>query len=293
LFVCLCIPCASLNNAPACLPHKQQASKQQPSSNQASNPQAMVSKSSLPTRRGGKPGGKQQQQRGPPVAQGEAALSQAPKASLYHQLTATPASVKAARSLGGKGSSTKMAQRIAKREGKEAQGAAFVDPKTTRKILAIVREQQEELEREEGTAAAAVLGAAAAPMTSSSTSLPGPADSEDEDMASAADDDEEQEEEEEEEEELYSDFEEEYDAEGQQDQQAARLLVNEREQAILDTFMAPEPRKQLQLSDLVMSKIQSANEHAAAAATSSSSSGPTGQAPVGVMNPKIIEVYTK
>ncbi|KAJ3044188.1 hypothetical protein HDV00_002865 [Rhizophlyctis rosea] len=128
----------------------------------------------------------------------------------------------------------------------------FVDSKTSRKILDIVRNQQDEIEREEGT------GEREAPIVPAQRFT-----------VKGGDSDEEVEEYEEEE---Y----EEYDAE-------ADLDIDDAEQALIDKFMAKEPRKQINLSDLIMQKIQAA---------ALAGDVPDEPVPPG-MNEKVIEVYTK
>ncbi|KAJ3057086.1 hypothetical protein HK097_000550 [Rhizophlyctis rosea] len=127
----------------------------------------------------------------------------------------------------------------------------FVDSRTSRKILDIVRSQQDEIEREEGPGEQETLVAPAKRFTA------------------GGDSDEEVEEYEEEE---YED----YDAE-------AELDIDEAEQALIDKFMAKEPRKQVNLSDLIMQKIQAA----ALAGDVADEPVPPG------MNEKVVEVYTK
>ncbi|KAJ3021374.1 snoRNA-binding rRNA-processing protein [Thoreauomyces humboldtii] len=170
----------------------------------------------------------------------------------------------------------------------EAVPAEFLDSKTSRKILNIVREQQEEIEREghadasaarkrsmgEGGAAGGI-SAARAPLGKSTRFV---ADSDDE-----AED------------ELEDGVEyDEYEVED------GELDIDAADQHLLDTFMAKEPRKQMNLSDLIMGKIaaaEAAGDAADAGAMDVSGGGRGGGGAAGPvppsMNEKIIDVYTK
>ncbi|KAI8901114.1 Bystin-domain-containing protein [Globomyces pollinis-pini] len=63
------------------------------------------------------------------------------------------------------------------------------------------------------------------------------------------------------------------------------LNIDENDQALIEKFMNPEPKKSLNLSDLIMSKINAANT-----ADALENAGP--EVPPG-LNPKVVEVYTK
>ncbi|KAJ3299402.1 hypothetical protein HK104_009004 [Borealophlyctis nickersoniae] len=133
----------------------------------------------------------------------------------------------------------------------------FVDTKTSKRILDIVRSQQDELEREATGSHYNSEKRSGAPHTT-----PGKR------VLMTADSDEELEDVDGEEYEEYEGFD-------------ADVEIDAAEQAIIDKFMAKEPRKQMNLSDLIMSKIQAAG-----------GLGEEEAAPPG-LEPKIIEVYTK
>ncbi|TPX69996.1 hypothetical protein SpCBS45565_g02099 [Spizellomyces sp. 'palustris'] len=132
--------------------------------------------------------------------------------------------------------------------------AEFLDSRTSKKILNIVRQQQDEIERE-----GRMMDTDKITLTPARPLFTNKVDS-DEDVAEV-----------EEEYEEYEGYEEDFE-------------IDEADQALIDKFMAKEPRKQMNLSDLIMSKIQAAE--AAGADTEGREVPPS-------MNEKIIDVYTK
>ncbi|KAI8816272.1 Bystin-domain-containing protein [Fimicolochytrium jonesii] len=172
-------------------------------------------------------------------------------------------------------------------DGGDAKNAEFLDSKTSRKILDIVRQQQDEIELEEQEARGRVGGGVTATtgsrMAKNSFAAPQPllagpvgakkgakygADSDEDDEAV-----------------MDGDEYEEYDVDAVDD-----IEIDEADAALIEKFMAKEPKKQMNLSDLIMSKIA-----AAEAAGEGMSSGPDGRQELvpPAMNEKIIEVYTK
>ncbi|KAI9097176.1 Bystin-domain-containing protein [Phlyctochytrium arcticum] len=135
----------------------------------------------------------------------------------------------------------------------------FLDSRTSAKILGLVRKQQDEVEeestREEGKRRNRAPTGLLPPVTSRITR----ADSDDEEAALA---------------EGYEDFE-----AFEED-----LDIDEADRALMEKFMAKEPKKQMNLSDLIMSKIQAAE-----------AAGAMGEDPhvPPAMNEKVVEVYTK
>nr|KAJ3420315.1 hypothetical protein HK105_005817 [Polyrhizophydium stewartii] len=64
------------------------------------------------------------------------------------------------------------------------------------------------------------------------------------------------------------------------------MNIDAGDQQLIEKFMNKEPKKQVNLSDLIMSKIQAANESGAVSAGGAASETPG-------LNPKVVEVYTK
>ncbi|KAI9206217.1 Bystin-domain-containing protein [Polychytrium aggregatum] len=134
----------------------------------------------------------------------------------------------------------------------------MVDQKTSKRILDVIKKQQDEMEMEERTTSrrpGPPKGQVSKPVLASHES-----------------------DEEEEDEDLDEDFPE---LDGLEE-----IEINEEEQTLMEKFMNRNPRKQMNLSDLIMSKIEAANQGAAP--------DDEDQAPVPPgLNPKVIEVYTK
>ncbi|KAI8591599.1 Bystin-domain-containing protein [Geranomyces variabilis] len=141
----------------------------------------------------------------------------------------------------------------------------FLDSKTSKKILNIVRQQQDEIEREDSGGNAPVATATTAfrrldvrvPPPKQFT----PVDASDDEGADGMEE--------------YEEYEE---LDGDD------LDIDEADQALIDKFMAKEPRKQMNLSDLIMGKIAAAE--AAGEAIANADVPPS-------MDDKIVDVYTK
>ncbi|KAJ3146453.1 hypothetical protein HDU86_008505 [Geranomyces michiganensis] len=141
----------------------------------------------------------------------------------------------------------------------------FLDSKMSEKILGIVRQQQDEIERED-------IGGV--PVETATTTFRRidvrvPPPSKQFAAADASDDE-------------GADGVEEYEEYEELD--GDDLDIDEADQALIDKFMAKEPRKQMNLSDLIMSKIAAAEAAGEALAN--------GDAPPS-MDDKIVDVYTK
>ena len=126
---------------------------------------------------------------------------------------------------------------------KEMKESLVVDAKTSKKILKMVKEQQEELAQEQPV------------------DFPEDVESENEYV-----------------EEVEEVDENEYE-EWQTD--AVQLDINPEDQALLEKFMTNEPKKQINLADLIMSKFNDAQQPV------------PNEQPFPEMNPKVIEVYSK
>ncbi|TPX55464.1 hypothetical protein PhCBS80983_g05311 [Powellomyces hirtus] len=154
-------------------------------------------------------------------------------------------------------------------EDDQPQRAEFLDSKTSKKILGIVRQQQEDIEREEHEQ----FGGRSQQKVESMAMIPPQkrfgmgGDSDDEGEGGEGEE--------------YEEYEEYDGADG-----GDLLDIDEADQALIDKFMAKEPRKQMNLSDLIMGKIAAAEAAGAATSTTNPDAPPS-------MNEKIIEVYTK
>lgn len=138
-----------------------------------------------------------------------------------------------------------------KRNNEEKQ---FVDPKTSKRILSLVREQQEEIANEEN-----IKFVQNQPLDTSNKWEN--SDSEDE---------------------QFSDDE---DLNGTYEDYEADIDLDEKDKAIMEQFMSSEPKKQATLADIIMNKIN--NTNSAEQAEKQEEVIPEG------LDPKVVEVYSK
>ncbi|KAJ2588526.1 snoRNA-binding rRNA-processing protein [Coemansia sp. RSA 1722] len=151
---------------------------------------------------------------------------------------------------------TKYAEREQMRMGKETQGG-YVDPKTSKRLLQMAREQQDEVDAEGN-------GKDYAEFPSDDSDREG-------DMSGNSD--------------LEDDGEEEYEEEEYEDEE-----LDGSDAKIFEKFMPEAPRERQNLADLIMAKIK---QHESAKLARESGADEGDRAVPAGLDPKIVDVYTK
>ncbi|KAJ3103810.1 hypothetical protein HDU97_009815 [Phlyctochytrium planicorne] len=161
----------------------------------------------------------------------------------------------------------------------DGAASAFVDSKTSKKILSIVKDQQMEISREESFTNSMQTSSRQANKFQGEMIPAVPI------KKSADDSDDEMEEEEVEE---YD--EEEYDA----GDLVETIELDENEASIMEKFMAKEPKRQLNLAELILSKIEEAESRESQAANPTESERKVSMYEYqSRLDPKVVEVYGK